>query len=304
MSGGTSEIALCPPERRGEAVAIVLSEIAPSQRREIAGRLLEGGGDTVSGEALYVARRGERLVGAAWGQLQPGNTAVFWPPHVVAGEGVETTGPLAAAVVRHLDRAGVGMTQVLLPAQDAEIVPVLASAGFSHLADLLYLACESEAFPAQPVVQKELSFRVYYPAERPRLMEVVERTYEDTLDCAGLNNMRRMEDVIDGYAATGVFRAENWWFACRGDQDVGVLLLAEHPRAGHWELMYMGLVPEARGHGWGLQIIRHGQWLAWRAGAERIVLAVDTKNRPALAMYERAGFAPWDQRSVFVRVFR
>ena len=34
-------------------------------------------------------------------------------------------------------------------------------------------------------------------------------------------------------------------------RDVGVLLLADHPRARHWELMYMGLVPEARGTGLG-----------------------------------------------------
>jgi ribosomal protein S18 acetylase RimI-like enzyme len=90
---------------------------------------------------------------------------------------------------------------------------------------------------------------------------------------------------------------------CEG-RDVGVLLLADHPRAGHWELMYMGLVPEARGHGWGRHIARHAQWLARCAAVERIVLAVDAANRPALAMYERAGFAEWDRRSVFVRILR
>jgi ribosomal protein S18 acetylase RimI-like enzyme len=233
--------------------------------------------------------RGGRVCGAAWGQRQPGNTAVFWPPQIVAGEDSQTAHRLAEVVVGHLDGSAIGMTQALLPSQDSELAPVLTAAGFSHLADLLYLSCEAERFPTEPPVSGELQFVAYDPAQPGRLLEMVERTYEGTLDCAGLNGARPIEDVINGYQSTGAFRAENWLIALSRKRDVGVLLLADHPRAGHWELMYMGLVPEARGHGWGWQMTRHAQWLAGRAGVERIVLAVDAVNRPALAMYERAG---------------
>ena len=41
-----------------------------------------------------------------------------------------------------------------------------------------------------------------------------------------------------------------------------------------------------------------------RADVERIVLAVDAANEPALRMYRTAGFESWDQRSVYVRFFR
>ena len=34
-----------------------------------------------------------------------------------------------------------------------------------------------------------------------------------------------------------------------GGSDVGVLLLTDHPVDGQWELLYMGLAPEARGGG-------------------------------------------------------
>jgi mycothiol synthase len=166
------------------------------------------------------------------------------------------------------------------------------------------LSCESDLFPTQAPACNGLQFAAYDASERGRLMDVVERTYEGTLDCAGLNGMRRMEDVIDGYRETGVFRPENWLIAANDDRDVGVLLLADHPRAAHWELLYMGLVPEARGNGWGCEIVQQAQWLARRAGVERIVLAVDAVNQPALAMYERAGFTAWDRRSVFVRILR
>ncbi len=85
-------------------------------------------------------------------------------------------------------------------------------------------------------------------------------------------------------------------------RDIGCLLLADHPESNQWELVYMGLVPEARGRGWGAKIARHAQWEAQRAGRERLVLAVDAANRPAVAMYQQAGLFAWDRRVVLLRV--
>ncbi|HVT27697.1 MAG TPA: GNAT family N-acetyltransferase, partial [Lacipirellulaceae bacterium] len=69
----------------------------------------------------------------------------------------------------------------------------------------------------------------------------------------------------------------------------------------HWELMYMGLAPEVRGRGWGRHVARYAQWLARGANVERIVVAVDASNRPAVAMYQHTGFETWEQRAVYVR---
>jgi ribosomal protein S18 acetylase RimI-like enzyme len=114
--------------------------------------------------------------------------------------------------------------------------------------------------------------------------------------------VRDLEHVINGYQGTGEYRPENWLFVRHDGEDVGVLLLADHPKGRHWELMYMALVPEARGRGWGRQITRYAQWLARGAGVERLVLAVDAANFPAVKMYHDAGFELWDQRSVYVRI--
>jgi ribosomal protein S18 acetylase RimI-like enzyme len=132
-------------------------------------------------------------------------------------------------------------------------------------------------------------------------MRLIEETYEQTLDCTALDGVRRVNHVVNGYQATGIFRPENWLIVRADEEDVGVLLLADHPQAGHWELMYMGLVPNVRGHRWGQLITRHAQWMASQAGVERIVLAVDAANEPALAMYRRTGFEMWDRRTVYVR---
>jgi mycothiol synthase len=177
----------------------------------------------------------------------------------------------------------------------------LRHVGFRHLADLLYISAESSKFPlAAP--PSELNYVPYDATQRERLMVLVARTYEGTLDCVALDGVRDLEHVIGGYEATGVYRPENWLFVRAGGEDVGVLLIADHPKGRHWELMYMALVPEARGRGWGRQVTRYAQWLARGAGVERIVVAVDGANTPAVAMYRDCGFELWDQRVVYVRV--
>jgi ribosomal protein S18 acetylase RimI-like enzyme len=70
-----------------------------------------------------------------------------------------------------------------------------------------------------------------------------------------------------------------------------------------WELVYMGLLPIVRGSALGLQVVRHAQWLARLAGSSRLVLAVDSRNEPALRCYERAGFLEWERRAVHLKIF-
>lgn len=305
MSCALLEIAPCPLDRRVEALSLVLCDLAPSQRQEIAATFFESSNTSpIAGGGLFVALRGEQLCGAAWGQLQSGNTAIFWPPQLTPGEMDQTACQLARSVTAELDRVRVAMAQALLPPADGTHVHVITAVGFCHLADLLYLSWEAGQFGVPAHTGREIEFAAYQTSQLERLSTLIERTYEGSHDCAALNGARRIEDVIAGYRATGVFRAENWLIARHAGQDVGVLILADHPHARHWELVYMGLAPEARGRGWGRQITQHAQLLAERAQVERIVLAVDASNESALRMYRTAGFQSWDHRCVYVRFCR
>ena len=129
------------------------------------------------------------------------------------------------------------MVQVFLSAPAAETVRVLKHVGFRHIADLRYMTAESSRFPlAAP--PGELDYVPYHGTQRGRLLELVARTYEGTLDCRELDGVRDLDHVINGYQGTGVFRPENWLFVRSDGRDVGVLLLADHPQGRHWELMY------------------------------------------------------------------
>jgi ribosomal protein S18 acetylase RimI-like enzyme len=296
------EIVRCPAELRAEALALVLCELAPSLRRQVAGGLLDIEDIAEFGhEPLYIARRGRALRGAAWGQRQSGNIAVFWPPQLEAGEDERTAYELTQAVISDLDETLVEMTQVFLSAPTAETVKVLWHVGFRHLADLMYMKCESSRFPLAAPEPFELEYVPYDGMQRGRLINLIGQTYEDTLDCTALEGVRNIDNVLNGYQGTGVYRPENWLFVRSGGEDVGVLLLADHPKGRHWELMYVALVPAARGRGWGRQITRYAQWLARGANVERIVVAVDASNSPAVAMYRDSGFDLWDERAVYVR---
>ncbi len=297
------EIVRCPAGHRAEALALVLCELAPSLRRNVAGGLLDiEDVAAFANEPLFIARRGKEICGAAWGQRQAGNIATFWPPQVEVGEDQHVGFWLAEAVIAALDDTAVEMTQVFLSPPASETVEILRHIGFSHLTDLLYMTCESLRFPIAAPEPCELDFVPYDGTQRGRLIKLIGRTYDGTLDCTGLDGVRDLENVVSGYQGTGEYRPENWLFVQNGGQDVGVLLLTDHPKGRYWELVYMALVLEVRGRGWGRQITHYAQWLVRGANVERIVVAVDAANSPAVDMYRSSGFELWDRRVVYIRV--
>lgn len=294
MTSGKIEIVPCPAALSRDALTLAMADLTPEQRREFAPAITQA-----PIEGLVVALKDNELIGAAWGQRQPGSTAILWPPRFVDTSYEACGKQLVEAVGHLLDAAGIRMTQVLLQDAQSPLATTLKLAGFTRLTELLYLNWEAAA--TDPVPPEILTFETYRDVEAPRLAALVEQTYEATQDCPALGGQRPMQEVLDGYRATGVFSPERWLFVRESQRDVGVLLLTEHAAAKHWELLYVGLVPSARGRRLGCAAVRHAQTLAHAAGAERIVLAVDAENFPAIKMYNETGFTAWDRRAVFVR---
>jgi len=299
------EIAPVSSTARLEALDLVFGRLAFAEReRRVAEALarLPAQRERVQPAFLLGAWRSGRLVGALFGEVQPGRTALLQMARVVPEEPSRSAALLLQEACTRLDRAGVCLVQVLLEKEDAERDgPVLQQSGFSRLAELFYLVCLPADFP-QEFPAAPLSFESYSPPKHARFSQIVATTYQHTLDCPALNGVRRIDDVLAGYRATGRFDQGNWMIARHGQEDVGCLILADHPDHGNMELVYMGLAPTARGHAWGKHLVRHAQWLTARAGRSRLVLAVDANNAPAMRIYTAAGFQTWDRRTVFVRV--
>jgi ribosomal protein S18 acetylase RimI-like enzyme len=246
-----------------------------------------------------------RAVGATWGQGKPGSAVTVWPPQWAIPYTLAATSngrdPLLDHLLAALTATGTTLAQSLLPDRNAPEAAILLRCGFEHLAELDYLSATiEEASHDASSPSAEPSFVPVHADSFDHLAEVVERTYEGTLDCPALDGLRRGCEMLDEYRSVGDGREGCWRFVQDDGENVGCLLLADHPRQQQLELVYMGIVPSARGRGWGESSVREAKRIAATLGRAQIVLAVDAANRPAVAMYERCGFTKFDRRSAFL----
>jgi GNAT superfamily N-acetyltransferase len=246
-----------------------------------------------------------------WVQRAAGNTAVVWATPEVG----EVPAALLRAAAAFVDVHGIPLAQMVVGERDGYADDQNERGGFPRFAGLQYLFAEVSAISAasdlsdEPVAPRReverrgaLQFVSRAGEEPQRLGELLEQTYIGTLDCPGLDGIRPMDDVLEGYRRQGRHAPDDWYFVQQNGRDVGVLLLTEHQGFGNWELVYMGVIPAARGRKYGDAIIHFALDVAARRGAERLVLAVDEVNSPALRAYERGGFVAWDRRLVYARL--
>lgn len=287
-------LAQVAPERLPEALALCWPQLETAERLQQFE--LASAGSVRS--ALWGAWRAERLVGIVRLHIQAGRTATLAPPLLTAGEPLETAVELIHRARRVAQEAGCQALHALLPDAQAAEARLLNLGGLRHVADLLLLVSLTAQFPSEQP-QLDLELRDVGQIGEQRLAAVVNRTYEGSLDCPQTEGVRAIDDVFAGYRASGPFAAERWLVASRGGEDVGCLILTEVHDSSQWDLTYLGVVPAARGAGIGVQLVRHAQWMTCCAGGLRLVVAVDAKNAPALAVYEACGFIEWNRQCVF-----
>lgn len=305
MCAAASHVSLvrCDPAADKKALALA-TEAWPEAERAAYQQTLEsllGAGQSAC-VVLLSAREHDRLIAAQLAQVLPGKAAVVWPPRFVGSGDAQAaiSGPLFDRLAAELVQAGAHIAQSLLPNSDKHAAGLFSSGGFYHAADLLYLAANlNELRDAQRSSMLEVD--AFKAGDEPRLAALIDRTYVGTLDCPGLDGLRQTADVIEGYQAVGEFHPELWLIARHRAQDVGCLLMNLHPDVRHAEIVYIALIPEVRGRGWGSELVKKSIELARRASAERIVLAVDAANKPAIAMYQALGFFEFDRRAVWIR---
>lgn len=260
---------------------------------------------------LLAARRGSDLAGAMLAQQLPGKTATVFSPQLVAGEtepGVASQ--LLSYAVNSLTAAGVQLCQSILSKDQAPLAASLSAAGFQHSANLLYMTCEPRQFPAEPPSFPGFKLTPFQPGDEAALAQLNDQTYVGTRDCPALNGLRDTLDVVEGYKHVGEFQPDLWLILecqtgssteSRSARSAGCLLLAKHPPQPTMELVYVGVVPIFRNKGLGVKLTRHAQWLAGQAQCERLVLAVDAENEPAIATYAATGFWAWEERAIWVK---
>ncbi|MDZ4831495.1 MAG: GNAT family N-acetyltransferase [Phycisphaerae bacterium] len=249
----------------------------------------------------------------------PGRTATLFATLGRSRADLSALGSLVDAACTAMPEFGVHLAQALVDPRELLQLEAYERGGMRRLATLSYL---ERPLPIRPVAARhgahgannewpnDIRAEPWDPSQREELVAALERTYIDTLDCPALAGLRRGEDVLEGHLHSGRFEAPLWTLLRfgRGPHDsqlAGMCLLnGAHPAtgsAGSVELVYLGLVPEARGRGLGRRLLEHGLALLKGRSERAVVLAVDERNTPAMKLYREAGFRPSLRRVAFIR---
>jgi mycothiol synthase len=295
-------------EEREQILRIALTESRTqadqSQRiSQMAQSYLQRCGGSV-GAVHLVESAGQILTACAGLDLPGGVSLLIVPSWSLAQSSPEVLADLLAQAAQAVRRRGHRFAQVLLEPELAKRVrPQLLGAGFSFLANLLYM--HRNAFdPAVVRPVEAVTWRTLREVGEGTVSQVIQRTYIGSRDCPGLTGIRSMPEVLAGHRGAGEFDPEGWYLLQYEGRNVGVTLTSRTPLRSTLELVYCGLVPEARGKGLGRICVHKAIVRARDLAVPAISLAVDAANEPARRMYEAMGFAAHTSRDVWIEVFR
>lgn len=241
--------------------------------------------------AIHVAEQGEgRLIAAVLPVISPGRTALILAPGGVSHPTVATAlAQLLEAASQYCRKNDVHLVQSLLDPGDHRLQQIFQQAHFLRMAELYYLQGHPPAGIVPPPLPAACRWETYCEKTHSAFAQAIMDSYHGSLDCPALSGLRDIEDVIAGHKVSGTFNPQSWFLLLENQCPLGVLLLNEGMRGDALELVYLGLCPAARGRQFGQVLMRQALATAKTGGFERLCLAVDALNTPALKLYYRHG---------------
>lgn len=281
-----------PPPQRAQALAILYQDLPREERnRTISEMLKKSDEGDLDLDYLWGCWEGARIVAVLLAQPQPDGISFLWPPVVELGRNEETLGvPLLRYASVELKAAGQRYVQCLSDPKARGTHRILELAPISRLAELLYLERSCQGFEREECTKPEWRETCYSPEEHDRFVRVLDQTYRESLDCPGVSSTRSGREAIESHRLTGEFSPGHWKIYSVEGVDIGVLLLAAHPESSLWELVYLGVVPESRGRGYGKKITIDAICQVQKSGGDRLIVAVDSTNTYATNIYDSMGF--------------
>ena len=245
------------------------------------------------------AQRESRTVGVAWGQHLPGRMGQIQNVILVETETDETGQHLINALDEAFGEQGAFFSMMVLEEFPTRVHQWLEISGYDSLGHV-ETCCQplpTANWPASAAIE----FVSGAENKRAKLISVIEATYQQSLDCPKLQELRSTDDLLNGYQGQGFIPTDGWSFVHHDNTTVGCLLMTAFSGENYWELSYLGLIPEARGRGWGAQIVQQACSQATKGGADLLITTVDRANQPAVDIYEQLGFMTVDQNEIYAK---
>lgn len=248
-----------------------------------------------------VVADGPALLGSCLGIESPGRVAMVMVSPCSCGEDLcKCMSQALNELTSRAERRGIQIVQSLLPAEARSEKLALEGSGFKYLADLRYFVREVIPEPTAATSWDHLELACYDECDAGAFRNTLRRTYEGSLDCPGLSDLRNIEDILASHRATGLHDPGLWFLARQDGHPVGVLLLTRVPLRSTLEIVYVGVVPESRGRGFGKCLVDFAIAQTRLAHCNQLMLAVDHLNRFALELYRSRGFIETDRRHAWI----
>ena len=300
------EVVRVPQELRLTALALLFSRHPAAEHGLLIEEMLESERvGQISLDGFLVALEGGAVVGAVLYVMQPDKTAFIWPPVVASFSANPQTveDGLLSKVTACITEAEAWIGQCIIEPTEVATRQAFSRNGFEFLTDLEFMNLDvSRVLPA-PATNIRAAAE-FSPESYSRFASVIEASYIGTLDCPLLNDHRTIDEAIHSHKMSGKFDPSRWKVYAADGEDIGVLLLSEYPEQQAWEIVYMGIVPAARGRGYGRAVLSAGIKDARAHNAAAMFLAVDCRNHVARNVYQSVGFDFVTTRSVHGRFFK
>jgi ribosomal protein S18 acetylase RimI-like enzyme len=294
----------CPPDRRPETLSVLYQHLDAAAQREQVAKLLAG--ERVPLDGLLMCRSSAGVAGVMLCVAAAGRVLIAWTPRVSnvvpVDEVRSVVASLAEGACTLAGEVNARFVQLLASSDESAIAEGLSDAGFEHLTSLVY--ARREIAPGETFLIAPLDFECvpFAPDLKDELLAILEQSYRESLDCPELTGVRTLPEIFESHRGDSDPSLPYWRLIRRKGEWVGCLLLSEVRGSRDMELSYVAVLPAARGLGLGRCLAREAVRLSASAGKSAVVLAVDCRNHPALAMYEDEGFQPVEVREVYWRV--
>lgn len=257
-------------------------------------RLMIAAGD-VEPNAFWVAREGGAIVGAMFAYLIGGGQGAVWVPRA---DRADIRDALVGATFAWFQENRVRVVQAVLDSDDCPHATALERAGMRYVTEIVFATRTMQ--PSLPRGDSRLVIQEV-PSSHSELPALLLQTYEGTFDLPELNGTRTSSDIISAYETGWNDETPLWFLATHAGVSVGVLTLTLQPDRTI-ELTYLGLVPEARGRGFGEEILQYALDRATVEMAYAIHLSIDARNAPALRLYRKHGFEETTRKQVYLAI--
>ncbi len=242
-----------------------------------------------------------RVVAAYFIQLE-GSVATLGGLRTKVGREL-LAGELIDEYFRKLQAAGIAQVQALVDSKDVAAKLAMLHSSFRQVTTVRHLLFDLRIPFSQTNFSRLASNYSLRPAcefTRERVDQLVDETFQATLDCPDLDGLRTSAEVVGGLLEAKPWD-ENlpWWVLCQGSTPVGCSFVNPHPKS-IYELAYVGLVPSVRGRGLGRLLVEAAMADCSRHGGEYLATAVDIQNWPACHIYRSLRFSELRELGVWL----